>query len=112
MTRTCFLCLVYFCTSLTSYDISARISYKTGSFADFIVLVEETLGGVNDKLKVAREALESKGFRLSRPKTEYRDYEFNEVKHEAEVEVKIDALFIPKRDLQVSWVHNSRRCGY
>ena len=40
-------------------------------FADDIVLVDETRSGVNAKLELWRETLESKGFRLSRTKTEY-----------------------------------------
>lgn len=40
-------------------------------FADDFVLVDETAEGVNAKLEVWRETLESKGFRISRNKTEY-----------------------------------------
>ena len=35
-------------------------------FADDIVLVDETRAGVNAKLELWRQALESQGFRLSR----------------------------------------------
>lgn len=35
-------------------------------FADDIVFVDETIRGVNAKLKAWREALESRGFRISR----------------------------------------------
>ncbi|KAK9090962.1 hypothetical protein Sjap_024139 [Stephania japonica] len=40
-------------------------------FADAIVLVDETRDGANRKLEIWRNTLESKGFRLSRAKTEY-----------------------------------------
>jgi len=39
--------------------------------ADDIVLVDETREGVNGKLERWRHALESRGFRISRSKTEY-----------------------------------------
>ncbi len=40
-------------------------------FVDDIVLIDESRQGVNDKLEVWRQTLESKGFRLSRNKMEY-----------------------------------------
>ena len=40
-------------------------------FADDIVLNDETRQGVNDKLERWRQTLESRGFRVSRSKTEY-----------------------------------------
>jgi len=40
-------------------------------FADDIVLVDEMRAGVNAKLELWRQTLESRGFRLSRAKTEY-----------------------------------------
>jgi Reverse transcriptase (RNA-dependent DNA polymerase) len=40
-------------------------------FADDVVLIDESMIGVNQKLKLWRQTLESKGFRLSRTKTEY-----------------------------------------
>ncbi|XP_070046510.1 secreted RxLR effector protein 78-like [Nicotiana tomentosiformis] len=39
-------------------------------FVDDIVLIDETWGGVNVQLEVWRKTLESKGFKLSRTKTE------------------------------------------
>jgi len=41
-------------------------------FADDIVLIDETRQGVNDKLERWRHTLESRGFRVSISKTEYR----------------------------------------
>ena len=46
-------------------------------FADDIVLVDETRVGVNVKLELWRQTLESRGFRLSRAKTEYMEYKFS-----------------------------------
>ena len=39
-------------------------------FADDVMLVDESRAGVNRKLELWRRTLESKGFRLSRTKTE------------------------------------------
>lgn len=50
-------------------------------FADGIVLIDETRGGVNDRLKVWRQTLESKGFRLSRTISEYLECKFSDVTH-------------------------------
>ena len=40
-------------------------------FADDIILVDETKAGVNTKLELWRQTIESRGFKLSRVKTEY-----------------------------------------
>nr|XP_009758690.1 PREDICTED: uncharacterized protein LOC104211347 [Nicotiana sylvestris]XP_016444014.1 PREDICTED: uncharacterized protein LOC107769322 [Nicotiana tabacum] len=60
-------------------------------------LIDETRGGVNAKLEVWRQTLESKGFKLSRSKPEYLEYKFSDGKHEEEVEVRIGTQVIPKR---------------
>ena len=46
-------------------------------FADDIVLVDETRTGINIKLELWRQTLESRGFRLSRAKTEYMECKFS-----------------------------------
>ena len=46
-------------------------------FADDIVLVDEMRAGVNAKLELWMQTLESRGFRLSRTKTEYMEYKFS-----------------------------------
>ena len=46
-------------------------------FADDIVLVDETRAGVNAKLELWRQTLESRGFILSRVKTEYMGCKFS-----------------------------------
>nr|XP_009800188.1 PREDICTED: uncharacterized protein LOC104246132 [Nicotiana sylvestris] len=66
-------------------------------FADDIVLIDETRIGVNARLEVWRKTLESKGFKLSRTKTEYLECKFSDGTHDADVEVKLDVQVIPKR---------------
>ncbi|PKU75406.1 ubiquitin-protein ligase E3 C [Dendrobium catenatum] len=46
-------------------------------FADDIILVDKTREGVEGKLELWRSTLESKGFRLSRSKIEYMEYNFS-----------------------------------
>ncbi|KAM3394643.1 hypothetical protein P3S68_003646 [Capsicum galapagoense] len=67
-------------------------------FANDVVLIDETRGGVNDKLEMWRQTLESKGFRVSRSKTEYVECKFNDVRREDEVVVKLEAQEVWKRD--------------
>ncbi|XP_070045866.1 uncharacterized protein [Nicotiana tomentosiformis] len=67
-------------------------------FTDDIVFIDETRCGVNDRLELWKQTLESKGFKLSRTKTDYLGCKFSVGTHEAEVEVKLDTQVIPKRD--------------
>ena len=53
-----------------------RISLGVCCFADDVVFVDESRAGVNRKLELSRQTLESKGFRLSRAKTEYMRCDF------------------------------------
>ncbi|XP_009613960.2 secreted RxLR effector protein 78-like [Nicotiana tomentosiformis] len=46
-------------------------------FANDIELIDETHCGVNERLEVWRQTLESKGFKLSRIKIEYLECKFN-----------------------------------
>ncbi|KAL4204097.1 hypothetical protein AMTRI_Chr01g130510 [Amborella trichopoda] len=46
-------------------------------FADDIVLIDEARNDINTKLELWRDALESKGFKISRTKIEYMECEFN-----------------------------------
>ncbi|XP_070056610.1 uncharacterized protein [Nicotiana tomentosiformis] len=55
--------------------------------------------GVNARLEVWRQTLESKGFKLSRTKIEYFECKFSVGMLEAKVEVKFDTQAIPKRDI-------------
>ena len=54
-------------------------------FADDVVLVDESRTRVNQKLELWRETLESKGFRLSRTKTEYMRYDFGTTTRKEEI---------------------------
>ena len=51
-------------------------------FADDIVLINESKGGLNAKLERWRHSLESKGFRLRKSKTEYLRYGFSGVERD------------------------------
>ena len=46
-------------------------------FADNIVLVDESRSGINAKLEIWHDTLESKGSQLSRTKTEYMECKFS-----------------------------------
>ena len=59
-------------------------------FADDAVLVDESRAGVNRKLELWWETLESKDFRLSRTKTEYMRCDFGTTTHE-EGDVSLEA---------------------
>ncbi|KAM1196328.1 hypothetical protein ACFX2J_022713 [Malus domestica] len=67
-------------------------------FADDIVLIDETQEGVNAKLNLWREVLESKGLRLSRSKTEYMECKFSANGGQKELGVRIGDQEIPKSD--------------
>ena len=64
-------------------------------FADDIVLVDETKAGVNVKLELWRQTLESRGFRLSRFKTEYMECKFNKQGIRDYSIVRLDGQEIP-----------------
>ena len=65
-------------------------------FADDIVLIDKTKSRVNAKLDVQREVLESKGFKISRTKTEYIKCNFNENRNTNDEIVKIASQEIRK----------------
>ena len=66
-------------------------------FADDVGLVDESQVGVNRKLELWRQTLESKGFRLSRTKTEYMRCDFGGVVQE-EGDVSLEGQVVPKKD--------------
>ena len=66
-------------------------------FADDMVLIDESMIGVDRKLELWRQTLESKGFRLSRTKTEYMRCEFSGVRSE-DVDVTLAGQVVPRRD--------------
>ena len=53
---------------------------------------------MNEKLEVWRQTLESKGFRLSRSKTDYLEYKFRDSKQEDRVVVRLDSQDVCKKD--------------
>ncbi|KAF3653221.1 putative pre-mRNA-processing factor 6-like [Capsicum annuum] len=84
-----------------AFPFSRQITWRGAlmyAFADDVVLIDEMRGCVNDKLEVWRQTLESKGFRLSRSKTEYLECKFNDVRQEDEVVVRLDSQTVCKRD--------------
>ena len=66
-------------------------------FADDVVLVDDSRTGVNRKLELWRQTLESKGFRLSRTKTEYMMCGFSTTSCEEE-EASLDGQVVPRKD--------------
>ena len=66
-------------------------------FADDVVLVDESRAGVNRKLELWRHTLESKGFRLSRIKTEYMMCDFSATSHE-DGDVSLNGQVVAKKD--------------
>ncbi|XP_019251198.1 PREDICTED: uncharacterized protein LOC109230125 [Nicotiana attenuata] len=67
-------------------------------FADDIVLIDESRTGVNKRLEVWRQALESKGFKLSKTKTEYLECKFSAEQREVGVGVRLESQVIWSRD--------------
>jgi hypothetical protein len=57
-------------------DIQGGISWCM-LFTDDVVLVDESMTGVDQKLELWRRTLEAKGFRFSRSKMEYMKCEFS-----------------------------------
>jgi hypothetical protein len=73
-----------------------RFRVPTHAFSNHIVLVDESRMRANRKLKLGRKTLESKGFRLSRTKTEYMRYDFNTTTHEKDV--SLEGQVVPTRN--------------
>jgi hypothetical protein len=66
-------------------------------FADDVVLIDETRVGVNRKLELWRQTLESKGLGISRANTEYLRCDFSGVGCE-NGDVSLEGQIVPKRD--------------
>nr|XP_033509555.1 uncharacterized protein LOC117274397 [Nicotiana tomentosiformis] len=60
-------------------------------FTDDIVLVDELRAGVNERLEAWRQALESKGFKLRRTKTEYLECKFSADSRKVDVDVRLES---------------------
>ncbi|XP_060182141.1 uncharacterized protein LOC132611785 [Lycium barbarum] len=67
-------------------------------FADDIVLIDESRSSVNARLEVWRQTLESKGFKLSRTKTEYLECKFSYGSQVEDEDVQLDTQVIPKKE--------------
>ncbi|GJS16483.1 retrovirus-related pol polyprotein LINE-1 [Tanacetum coccineum] len=81
-------------------------------FADDIVLVSETPQGLNGRLEQWRKALEDKGLRVSREKTEYMRCNFNRNDNDQNEEIRIgDHILEPKESFRYlgSVMHKSGR---
>ena len=65
-------------------------------FGDDIVLVDKTISGVNGKLEIWWDALESKGFHLSRTKLEYIECKFSKSRNRDEGVIRVDGQEILK----------------
>src|SRR6185312_6921662 len=66
-------------------------------FADDVVLVDESRTWVNSKLGLWRRTLESKGFSLSRTKTEHMMCDFSATMHEGG-DVSLDGQVVAPKD--------------
>ena len=66
-------------------------------FANDVVLVDKSRTGVNKKLELWRETLESKGFRLSRTKIEYMRCDFGTTTREEE-DISLEGQVVPRND--------------
>jgi hypothetical protein len=65
---------------------------------DNIVIVDKSREGVNRKLKLWRQTLESKRFRISRTKTEYMRCDFGTTISE-DGDISLGGQVIPKKDM-------------
>ena len=66
-------------------------------FAHYVILIDESRIWVYRILELWRQTLESKGFRLSRTKTEYMRCEFSGVKSEDE-DITLAGQVVPRKD--------------
>jgi hypothetical protein len=62
------------------------------------MLIDESQAGVNRKLELWRETLESKGFRLGRTKTEYMICDFDTTTHE-KGDTSLKGQVVPRKDV-------------
>ncbi|XP_059291209.1 uncharacterized protein LOC132044724 [Lycium ferocissimum] len=67
-------------------------------FSDDIVLIDESWSGVNARLEVWRQTLESKGFKLSRTKTKYLECKFSNGSQVEDEDVQLDTQLIAKKE--------------
>jgi hypothetical protein len=80
-------------------------------FADDVVLVDDIMTGVNQKLELWRWSLEAKGFMLSRSKMEYMKCDFSATTQE-EGDVRLDGQVISKKDISLLRIDALKEWGY
>jgi Reverse transcriptase (RNA-dependent DNA polymerase) len=78
-------------------DIQGDISWCM-LFANDVVMIDENRIGVNQKLELWRQTLESKYFRLSRIKTKYMRCQFSG-KNSDDGDVSLDERVVPINDI-------------
>ncbi|XP_070023291.1 uncharacterized protein [Nicotiana sylvestris] len=78
-------------------------------FANDIVLIDELRAGVNNRLVVWRQALESKGFKLSRMKIEYLEYKFSIEPGEMGVDVRLESQMKVAKMRMLRWMYGHTR---
>ncbi|XP_060200776.1 uncharacterized protein LOC132629048 [Lycium barbarum] len=85
-------------------------------FVDDIVLIDESRSGVNARLEVWRQTLESKDFKLSKTKTEYLECKFSDVSQVEDEDVQLDTQPVKKAHDQKMKVAKMRMlrwmCGH
>jgi hypothetical protein len=67
-------------------------------FVDDVVLIDENMIGVNQKLELWRQTLKSKGFRLSRTKTKYMRCQFSKDNSD-DGDVSLDGQVVPMNNI-------------
>jgi hypothetical protein len=67
-------------------------------FVDDVVLIDENMIGVNQKLELWRQTLKSKGFKLSRTKTEYMRCQFSRDNSD-DGDVSLDGQVVPMNNI-------------
>jgi len=70
-------------------------------FANDIILIDETRHGIDSKLELWRHTLESRGFKLSRSKTEYLRCGFSGEEGAGEVVTIGESLYLGRRSLGI-----------
>ncbi|XP_070022256.1 uncharacterized protein [Nicotiana sylvestris] len=66
-------------------------------FADDIVLIDETRGGIKERFDVWRQTFESKGLKLSKTKTKNLECNFSAKSREAGMDLRLGSRVISKR---------------
>jgi hypothetical protein len=79
-------------------------------FADDVVLIDESMIRINQKLELWRQTLESKDFRLSMTKIEYMRCQFSDDNSD-DKNVRLDGQVVPMNDTfqyLISMLHSDR----